>query len=434
MCQFHFWDTVCIAWWPIVASITTVILTTYVVLYCYRSDKSVAQLFQAICGIATLQLTFNIFLVIVIDTKCIFPNAKFAFQQPLKFKPVSCLIPRPDEIRKVQSILTLPHGNTYRIHPGLYFLVSGPHGSGKMTLMQQAISNGSSSRALYVSVGQKKLDTDLYSALKIDLYCNSYWSLFRKAVGIQLPACSDDSEIRFEFALEILKQAAAEIYSTNNYPPAIVFDNLARVLRHPDGLEKIYLLQDMAKDVSDERYLIVVFSSSENSVPDILRSRSAKSRLFPEDVYIGDITDQAAVDYLTCLCPDIPKQHIIATARLVGGRFMDLLTACKILTSESDLKKVIFKGIKESLKLMPNETIPVLFDIMRSILQSPNNAITLDMYYSLVSTLDNTKKEVIKNSNMVLIYNGRVECHSRLVKRYFEMLFNETRSLLTSPL
>ena len=333
MCQFHFWDTVCITWWPIVASITTVTLTMYVVLYCYRSDKSVAQLFQAICGITTLQLTFIIFLVIVIDTECILPNAKFAFQQPLKFKPVSCLIPRPDEIHKVQSILTPPHNNTYRIHPGLYFLISGPHGSGKTTLIQQAISNGSSSRALYVSVGQKKLGINLYSALKIDLYCDSYWSLFRKAVRIQSPACSDNLEIRFEYALEILKQAAAEIYSTDNYPPAIVFDNLARVLRHPDGLEKIYLLQDMAKDVSDERYLIVFFSSSENSVPNILRSRSAKSRLFPEDVYIGDKTDQAAVDYLTCFCPDIPKHHIIVAASLVGGRFVDLVTACEILTS-----------------------------------------------------------------------------------------------------
>ena len=96
----------------------------------------------------------------------------------------------------------------------------------------------------------------------------------------------------------------------------------------------------MAKDVSDERYLIVFFSSSENSVPNILRSRSAKSRLFPEDVYIGDISDQAAVDYLTCFCPDIPKQHITATVRLVGGRFVDLVTACKILTSGSDLTKV----------------------------------------------------------------------------------------------
>ena len=88
----------------------------------------------------------------------------------------------------------------------------------------------------------------------------------------------------------------------------------------------------------------------------------------------------------------------------------------------------MFKGIKESLKLIPNETIPVLFDVMRSILQSPNNAITLDMYDSLVSTPNNNKREVIKRSNMVLTYNERVECHSRLVKRYFEMLFNVTDS------
>ena len=88
---------------------------------------------------------------------------------------------------------------------------------------------------------------------------------------------------------------------------------------------------------------------------------------------------------------------------------MDLVTAREILKSGSDLKNVMFKGIKESLKLIPNEIIPVLLDIMRSILQSPNNAITLDMYNSLVSTLDNDKKEVIKSSNNV--YYISCNCH-----------------------
>ena len=32
--------------------------------------------------------------------------------------------------------------------------------------------------------------------------------------------------------------------------------------------------------------------------------------------------NQAAVDYSTCFCPDIPKQHITATARLVGRHKM----------------------------------------------------------------------------------------------------------------
>lgn len=58
--------------------------------------------------------------------------------------------------------------------------------------------------------------------------------------------------------------------------------------------------------------------------------------------------NQAAVDYFTCFCPDIPEQHITATARLVGGHFVDLVTACEILTSCSDLKKIMFKGIKKS--------------------------------------------------------------------------------------
>ena len=59
--------------------------------------------------------------------------------------------------------------------------------------------------------------------------------------------------------------------------------------------------------------------------------------------------NQAATDYLTCFCPDIPEQHITATARLVGGHFVDLVTTCEILTSCSDLKKSYVQRYKKSL-------------------------------------------------------------------------------------
>ena len=171
-----------------------------------------------------------------------------------------------------------------------------------------------------------------------------------------------------------------------------------------------------------------LFSSSENSVPNILRSRSAKSRLFPKGRVYRWYNWSSCCGLFNLFVSEHTWTSYYCCSKTGWRTFRGPRNCLQILKSGSDLKMFMFKGIRESLKLIPNETIPVLFDVMRSILQSPNNTITLDTYDSLVSTPNNNKKEVIKRSNMVLTYNERVECHSRLVKRYFEMLFNVTDS------
>ena len=69
----------------------------------------------------------------------------------------------------------------------------------------------------------------------------------------------------------------SEIYQDDGVPPLVVFDNTAQVLMQPDGVKLIHLSQDTAKDVSDKRYMLVLFASSESSVPNIMKSRSAIS-------------------------------------------------------------------------------------------------------------------------------------------------------------
>ena len=96
------------------------------------------------------------------------------------------------------------------------------------------------------------LSVSLYSALKINLYCEGYWSAFHKYINLPSEVCTYDSRDRIKYALRILKQAAFEVYSEDKYPPAVVFDNVAQILKS-SGTEIIHLLQDVAKQVSDER-------------------------------------------------------------------------------------------------------------------------------------------------------------------------------------
>ena len=88
-------------------------------------------------------------------------------------------------------------------------------------------------------------------------------------------------------------------------------------------IDTITDLQDMAKDAVDKGYMKVLFLSSESSVPNILQSQSAKSRM-RSTIYVGDISDNEAIECITCLC----KNELITRAvHYFGGRFIHLRLA-----------------------------------------------------------------------------------------------------------
>ena len=172
-----------------------------------------------------------------------------------------------------------------------------------------------------------------YKALKLDRHCDGYWAKLLHSY-IKLPSsCPEESLARLKYALDILKAAATEIFEDDNYPPAIVLDDLSQTLKQLDGKQMVQLLQDTAKDISDEKYLTVLFVSSGSAVPNLMRSRSSASRLLGR-ITVGDITNKQAADYLTCRCPNISKDTIAKAVSLVGGRFVDLIIAAFIINTE----------------------------------------------------------------------------------------------------
>ena len=99
-----------------------------------------------------------------------------------------------------------------------------------------------------------------------------------------------------------------------------MFDTTEQILQHPDGVKNIQHLQDLAKEMSDKKILLFLFVSNENSVPSIMLTRSSASRMH-KVIKMGNITDEEAVNYLTCMCPNATKEAITNAVRLVGGRF-----------------------------------------------------------------------------------------------------------------
>ena len=190
-----------------------------------------------------------------------------------------------------------------------YLLLEGLHGSGKITLLQMSIlSFNESSRAhLYILIDFKgDVAQGLYSALRIQEYCDSMWAKIRSSLGIQSSVCPIKEE-RLEYALRLLTQVCSEVHDATGILLLIIFDNTALILNTPDDIHTINTLQDMAKEAVDIGYMTVLFLSSESSVPNIFRSRSAKSRMH-STLFVGDISDEEAIEYITCLCKNASNE------------------------------------------------------------------------------------------------------------------------------
>ena len=358
----QFLDTVCgVSWWPVVIMTMSFLALVYY-FQLKHGETMIKKLKKDISFIYQMIAIPVVFVVIVIfmDGCCIVPNAKSAFKEGFQSERTQCLIQRPDIIRQLVSVLQPKSG-----HPGGYFLLEGLHGCGKTTVLKQIVAD-SASDILYVPVSvDGDVSVGLYSALKIDAYCESFLTRLCSYVNFPSRSCPKESSARLKYALHILETAATEIYFEDNRSPSVVFDNTAQILKRSDGAQIVHLLQDTAKGISDTRHLIFLFASSESSVPNIMRSRSSVSRLF-RTITMVDINDEEAVDYLTCMCPNATKGVITSTVRLVGGRFVDLLTASQIINDgmADELEEILLQKVEASFAPLPHQVKNILYDVV----------------------------------------------------------------------
>ena len=382
--------------------------------------------------IMTAAIVFLVISALLLDTICIVPNAKSAFKAGLPKDSIACFVPRENVVRNIQWTIQRSPSMDHKppLHPGGYALIIGQHGCGKTTILKQALTE-SGSGILYVPVGvDGDVSLSLYQSLKINAYCKGFWPNF---FSLHSNICSDAPHSRLKYALQILAQVAAEIAKEEGYIPVVVFDKLSQILKQQEfnGIQAVELLQDTAKEMSDIRLLIVVFVASDSSIPDLMTARSSISRLF-YTIDIGDLTDEQALDYLTCLCDGASNDEIATAVNLVGGRFVDLLYAAHVIkirkhgVNES-LEKLLLDNRKDLEKTLlyalPTRVHTAVFKIARGLLESSTGTLTLSEYASYVKELNQTDRQLIDAINIFSINSPDVMFHSRLTKRYFESRF-----------
>ena len=414
----HFIDIVCsyLDFTTLIWIIITLVIGIFIAIFFkYRDFSHFTSYFQL-----SVLTTCVIIFFLIFDTSCVYPNAKAAMTSTSDsdILSIECLVPRKAELDYLRSDLQ-----------GFgYFLLEGHHGSGKTTLfkmLKSSLINESSKAVLYVSIPYDgDVAQGLYSALRIEEYCDSAWAKMLSYMRIQSPVCAKKE--RLEYALQLLMQVCSEVHDTTGIAPLIIFDNTARILKKKDGKRTLSHLQDMAKEAVDSgEYMNVLFLSSESSVPNILRSRSAKSRM-RSTLYVGDISDEEAIEYIACMCKNASKELVTRAVHYFGGRFIHLWQAATNININGDagLQKLIQRMYGELNILfasLPSSVKNKLEIVLTNITQSPTKTIT-SMTYLHGTGLSKDDRDLIDKKNILNVNPGNhsVSFASRIVERYFE--------------
>ncbi|CAG8783923.1 20780_t:CDS:2, partial [Gigaspora rosea] len=246
------------------------------------------------------------------------------------------IVPRLQTLASLMDMFQ-PQGK----HLANYHVVVGEHGTGKTTLSiiaARKVGRG----VIYVKIKGNTEDLEglgnaLGKAINFKESVSLTGYLTRKIMG------SDSIQpggSKWESALDAFERAAAVYKKKYKQPPVLVFDNISVLSKsNPKILDQ---LQENAKESADEKKYIVVFVTSDGSVPKRMLARSAWSRAGKDILEIGDLTENEAIDYLTNkhkVCNDTEAKKLY---ELIGGRLATLNYAALSKLSYEEIKKAIF--------------------------------------------------------------------------------------------
>ncbi|CAG8684004.1 4047_t:CDS:2, partial [Ambispora gerdemannii] len=270
-----------------------------------------------------------------------------------------------------------------------YFLISGEHGTGKTTLVQNAILSLQEPKGV------------------IHFECPSDAKEFAKNLSKHLDYELYPFKLRDIIIMQLTTNAIRKAdYYMKKYkrPIVLVLDQVDRIAKKDP--EFLGMLQDFAKSGADRDTLVIVFIASEGSVPQIMKSRSAWSRA-SATFEVGDISDEEAVKFLQ----DSVKY-------LTGGRFALLKNVQELNRVDpknlvEKFKEQTFTQIKRDLDTVDlpenHEFFIKLIEVDRIAIKKAKTIIPLDTIHKLVEA------NILKEHQ-----DYTVSFHSRYIDTYFK--------------
>ncbi|CAG8532037.1 11459_t:CDS:2 [Scutellospora calospora] len=288
-----------------------------------------------------------------------------------------------------------------------YFLISGEHGTGKTTLVQNVILNLQEPKGVihfecpsdvkeFAKNLSKYLDCQLYPFKLQDIIMQLTTNAIRK----EQDGHSEYSNWNL-LSMQLLRTAN---YYMKKYkrPIVLILDQVDRIAK--DDPKFLRILQDFAKDCADKGTLVIVFIASEGLVPQIMKSRSAWSRA-SIPFQVGDISDEEAVKFLQDSGIDKKKAED-AVKYLTGGRFT-------LLKDVQLLNRVNPDNFFENLNAVElpgnHEFFINLIEVDRIDIDKAKTIIPLKMIHKLIET------NILKEHD-----DYTVSFHSRYIDTYFK--------------
>ena len=241
------------------------------------------------------------------------------------------IVPRPELDARLLALVR-PTAVT-----STYAVIVGEHGTGKSTAVRKAARTRGTTQdgvngVVYIEVAEsRKFSVDLLSCLDAAVPTIDWLGGVRRRVE-----ATTKDEVGVDLTKEPLstwltvtgplEAAAEEFRQAYKRPMTLVIDGVQKfVADDPLFLNK---LQDFAKAAATTGNLQVVFVSSDMSALEHMRRRSSWSRAAPA-LYIGDITDDEAVDFLVKERRLDRARSVVLVRDITGGRF-------SLLVSEAD--------------------------------------------------------------------------------------------------
>ena len=375
-------------------------------------------------AVASVLVCAMLFLIWVYADGCEVTYVKTAFNRGYTYLPANpeCFMER----QKTEALIS-------QIKPqytDVYFLVVGPHGSGKTTVLVDAVRRVGPG-IVYVSVSDNDFPSQLAAAFSVNYQCPKPQSikLLEFWQPIFLWDCSVTMLKRLGWILDTLTTAVKELHAHGEHA-TLVIDNVDMLLAHQEGEEAIVRLQDYAKKMADMHTLTVVFSASEGQVPSLLGGRSAASRMV-ELSYFQDITPQKAAEYVQCKYPYVDNHTSAQILSLVGGRFVHLNQAAvylKLGVSLEQMQCQLLHLVVEELYRLGLASTPCKRDhpltagtwaVARNILNAPSGTISVERFDELLMHVPRSEWHQLKTSNVFLIKRMVVSFQSMLVQSFF---------------
>ena len=331
---------------------------------------------------------------------------------------------RPDVEKKLEEFFyPTPEGDL----SASYVLIMGEHGTGKSTAVRRAVRN------------RKGVNGAIYVNVPIDL--TKFGGVVSQAVGHTTDTVDAEGGVRrrrvnatameerkhlpseepmatWSAVSDSIKDAAIAFKKKRGRPAVLVIDSVELIAKKkPEFLAD---LQTFAKQMTDGGNLRVVFVSSDDSVLQQLKSRSAWSRALKPPYEVGDIDDTDAVEFLTGKGVE-ENQAAEAVRDITGGRF-ELLNDYVAAYNEAgnkDARDEKFALVEEQLRT--SVKLPRDHPLFRELLKR----CTLDSATTDALVSEEARKALLAE-NILAAHFPRTKAytfHSRYVETYFKGVF-----------